>query len=131
MDVDALRAELEKHLANNPDEEAPHGFRDRFDALLEQYQAAEGGSVHKAVLEQQLQQVRAEAEAAVRAAASPPAEAAPARVEPPVKPVPPFERSHEPADEHLAPPGSGLLRNTVTLVAAVAVLAAAYYFFRR
>ena len=63
MDVDSLRTELEKHLARNPDEHAPHGFRDRFNAFAEQYQAEEGEEP-RAVIEQELHRVRAEAETA-------------------------------------------------------------------
>jgi hypothetical protein len=131
MDVDSLKTELEKHLANNPDEHAPHGFRDRFDTVVEQYQA-EGGTVSKSALEAELLQIRVEAEAAANAAASPGAEAAPPRVEPPVRPVPPGEPAGAPGNDSVDPPASGLVqRYGLALVVAVIVLAAAYYFFRR
>src|SRR5436305_6928700 len=67
MDVDSLRNELEKHLAHNPDAQAPHGFRDRFNMAVEQYQAG-GEGLPTAALEAELQQIRAEAEAAAKAA---------------------------------------------------------------
>ena len=73
MDVDSLKAELEKHLAKNPDEHAPHGFRDRFNTLVEQYQS-EGDCIPKPYWSSELQQIRNEAEAAAKAAGTEPAD---------------------------------------------------------
>ena len=64
MDVDSLRNELEKHLAHNPDADAPQGFRARFDMAVEQYQG-DGGGMTKEALETELQQIRTEAEAII------------------------------------------------------------------
>lgn len=72
MDVDGLRIELEKHLEKNPHEDAPSGFRDRFDVVAEQYRA-DDGDVPKLGLEALLRQIADEAQAAVNAhAADPP-----------------------------------------------------------
>ena len=62
MDVDALRKELEEHLAKNPDTSAPSGFRDRFDSALEQMAGNDG--IPDSAWEAQLQRIRDEAEAA-------------------------------------------------------------------
>jgi hypothetical protein len=130
MDVDSLKTELEKHLARNPDEHAPHGFRDRFSMLVEQYQA-DGGEIPKSVLETELQQIRNEAEAAANCVEHPLAEPAP-RAEAPVKPAAPSELIGAPADEQANPPAPGFAqRYGLALVVAVVVLAAAWYFFRR
>ena len=67
MDVGTLRDELEEQLKNNPDEHAPSGFRDRFEATVEGMEAADDAET-KAALEAQLRQIRAEAEAAVKCA---------------------------------------------------------------
>jgi hypothetical protein len=67
MDVDTLRNELEEHLKNNPDEHAPSGFRDRFEATVEDIEAAESEEC-RAELEAQLRQIRVEAEVAVKCA---------------------------------------------------------------
>jgi hypothetical protein len=60
MDVNKLRAELEEQLAKNPHEDAPDGFRDRFEAAV-----ADDGP--KDEVEAQLRRIRDEAEAAARA----------------------------------------------------------------
>jgi hypothetical protein len=140
MDVDSLKAELEKHLAKNPDENAPHGFRDRFNTLVEQYQA-EGGSIPKATLEQELQQIRNEAEAAANAAGTESAgDPAPApRAEAPAEPAPPPPAEAVPSAPVSAPvnasadpaPSGAMPRMLIALVIGVIVLAAAWYFFRR
>jgi hypothetical protein len=129
MDVDSLKAELEEHLAKNPDEHAPGGFRDRFDLLVEQYQA-DDGDVPKSVLEAELQQIRSEAEAAWSCCATPHAEEAPPRAEAVEIPADPGGPISAPADD-VDPPASGLMRYGLALVAALVILAAAYYFFRR
>jgi len=129
MDVDSLKAELEKHLANIPDEHAPHGFRDRFDTLAEQYQA-EGGDVPKSVLETELGQIRAEAEAAANAAAMPGSEAPPPRAEAVEAPAAPSEPAGAPAQEPVAPPPAAGPRLAFAIVLIIVVLAATYYFFR-
>lgn len=67
MVVERLRSELEQHLSDNPDEDAPNGFRDRFNEAARRHASGHGGlppSVHEA----QLQQIRKEAEAAANAA---------------------------------------------------------------
>jgi hypothetical protein len=141
MDVDSLKAELEKHLAHNPDAQAPHGFRDRFDILAEQYKADEG-DVSKSALETELQQIRNEAEAAANCAGEQPRAEPPPRVLEVEKPAPPEERVSETVDArvnpaetvnaNVEPPASGFIaRYGIALVTAVVVLAAAYYFFRR
>ena len=66
MDVDALRKELEEHLGKNPDENAPSGFRDRFESVLEQMRADDG--VPDEAWNAQLQRIRDEAEAAAKCA---------------------------------------------------------------
>jgi hypothetical protein len=134
MDVDSLKAELEEHLAKNPDDQAPDGFRDRFNVLLEQYQANDGEHGTKAVIETELQQIRAEAEAAWRCCESPRAEEAPPRaeaVEAPVAPAP-GDPVRAQVDEHVNPAAPGFMqRYGLSLIVAVVVLGAAYYFFRR
>jgi hypothetical protein len=133
MDVDSLKAELEKHLAKNPDEHAPHGFRDRFNTLVEQYQS-EGDSIPKPVLEQELQQIRNEAEAAAKAAGTEPADdlASAPRSDVVAAPPAPSAPVEAPADEPADTPSSGLGMGTILiLVAVIVVLAGAYYFFRR
>jgi hypothetical protein len=144
MDVDSLKAELEKHLANNPDEHAPHGFRDRFNTLLEQYQS-EDGAVPKPILEQELQQIRNEAEAAAKAAGTEPADdlqpapdAAPApRADAVATPPAPAEQPAAPdyatpSDASVDQPSSGFGAGAIALIVIIVVaLAAAYYFFRR
>jgi len=66
MDVETLRAELEKHLEKNPHEDAPGGFRDRFEAAAELLQAGDT-EIPKSELEENLQQICDEAEAAAKA----------------------------------------------------------------
>ncbi len=66
MDVESLRSELERHLADNPHKDAPDGFRDRFNEVARQHASGDGDlapSVHEA----QLQQICKEAEAAAAA----------------------------------------------------------------
>jgi hypothetical protein len=141
MDVDSLKAELEEHLAKNPDEHAPHGFRDRFDSIAEQYKC-EGCEVPKAVWEGELQRVRDDAEAAWRAADGSGADAPPPRaeapqpraeaVEAPSAPPAPVERSDPPRLDPVDPPPPGFLqRYGVALAVAAVVLIGAWYFFRR
>jgi len=133
MDVDSLKAELEEHLAKNPDEHAPHGFRDRFNIVVEQYQAAES-DVPKAVLETQLQQIRADAEAAWKCCDAPHAPDEPHRVETAERPAVPAPGDPISArvDEHVNPATPGFIqRYGLALIVAVVVLGAAYYFFRR
>jgi hypothetical protein len=66
MDVDGLRKELEEHLKANPDENAPSGFRDRFESALEQMASDDG--IPDEIWEAQLQRIRNEAEAAAKSA---------------------------------------------------------------
>lgn len=66
MDVDALRKELEEHLGKNPDDNAPSGFRDRFETVLEQKRADDG--VPDEVWDAQLRRIRDEAEVAAKCA---------------------------------------------------------------
>lgn len=139
MDVEALKNELEHHLSRNTDEHAPHGFRDRFGILLEQYQAEEG-DLPKAAIEAELQQIRAEAEAAGDCCERPGAEAAPRAEEAVDRPAPP---SPEPVDrpaaaapdqpaESAEPAEPGFMaRYGLALIIIVVALGAAWYFFRR
>ncbi|HYI64856.1 MAG TPA: hypothetical protein VEW71_08235 [Allosphingosinicella sp.] len=83
MDVDGLRIELESHLEKNPHKEAPGGFRDRFDVVVEQYRA-DDGDVPKSGLETLLRQIAHEAEAAVNAHAADPAPVARTRASGPM-----------------------------------------------
>jgi hypothetical protein len=137
MDVDSLKAELEEHLAKNPDEHAPHGFRDRFDSLAEQYKI-EGCKVPKSVWEGELQRVRDDAEAAWKAAegsgagAAPRAEAPTPRADAVEAPAAPAERSDPPTVDPVDPPAPGFMqRYGIALVVAAVVLVGAWYFFRR
>jgi hypothetical protein len=137
MDVDSLRAELETQLAKNPDPDAPDGFRDRFETLVEQYKDADD-DVPKPQMEAMLQQVRAEAEAAwccvehARGEDAPPyVPEAPPRAEPAVKPTSPGDPV-ERVDAQIEPAEAGFVqRYGIGLVVAVIVLVGAYYFFRR
>ena len=147
MDVDSLRNELEQHLANNPDPDAPHGFRARFNMAAEQYAAGDAG-IPKEALEAELQQIRNEAEAAAKdagtesdePAAQPHADAVQEPVaapEPPAEPVvvapaaPVVAPPAAPAADHGDPAPGGFGRYGVALVVAVVVIAAAWYFFFR
>lgn len=136
MDVDSLRAELENHLANNPDEHAPHGFRDRFDSFAEQYLAADDDSP-KAALEQELQQIRDEAEAAAKAAGeagapAPRAEPTPPRAQKVEAPAAAVDPVREIVDAHVNPAEPGFMqRYGVAVIILAVVLAGAWYFFRR
>ena len=144
MDVEALRNELEQHLAKNPDEHAPHGFRDRFGILAEQHQA-EGDDAAKAVIENELKQIRNEAECAWKCCEHPAGEDAPPKAETPsprVEEVPPKaeDRPAPPSPEPIerqadapveaAQPGF-MGRYGFALIIIVVVLAGAWYFFRR
>lgn len=134
MDVDSLRAELETHLAKNPDADAPGGFRDRFETLVEQYQAADD-DVPKPEMEAMLQQIRAEAEAAWscmehgRGEDAPPRAEEP-RAEPANRPTPPGDPVSERLDPQVIQPGF-IQRYGLVLVVAVVALGGAWYFFGR
>jgi hypothetical protein len=138
MDIDSLRAELETHLAKNPDPDAPGGFRSRFETLVEQYNAPDD-DVPKPQMEAMLQQVRADAEAAwccvehARGEDAPPhAPEPPPRAEPADRPTPPGDPVIERAHPDLNVPGAGFVqRYGIGLVVVVVVLGAAYYFFGR
>ena len=147
MDVDSLRNELEKHLAHNPDADAPQGFRARFDMAVEQYQAG-GEGIPKEALEAELQQIRTEAEAAAKAAGAEGGEPAPqpraesaadaaVAPEPPAEPVvvppaaPVVTPPAAPAADHADPAPSGFARYAVPLIAGLIAMAAAWYFFFR
>jgi hypothetical protein len=67
MDVDGLRNELEELLKKNPDENAPQGFRDRFEAAVAMM-SVEGDGIPVQAQEAELQRIRDEAEAAAAAA---------------------------------------------------------------
>ena len=132
MDVDTLRAELEEHLAKNPDDLAPGGFRDRFETLVEQYKANDGDPT-KAEIEAALQQIRSEAEAAWTCCATPEGrEAPPPRAEPVERPTSPGDPVSIPVEEVGNPAESGRIRLLgVPLLIFVVVLAGAYYFYQR
>ena len=66
MDVESLRSELERHLGNNPDKDAPDGFRDRFQGIVDEFESG-NDHVPSEVRETQLQQICKEAEAAAAA----------------------------------------------------------------
>ncbi|MBV9882873.1 MAG: hypothetical protein JO276_07695 [Sphingomonadaceae bacterium] len=139
MDVDSLKTELEKHLAKNPDAHAPHGFRDRFETAVEQYQSG-ADQIPKAEREAELQRICAEAEAAANAAGV--TEAAPAepaqrvaietRPEPELRPAAsdPVRTEVDPVVNPPAPEGGSGLRYGVAILIAAVVLAGAYCFFR-
>lgn len=143
MDVESLRAELETHLAKNPDPDAPDGFRDRFDTLAEQYKDA-NDDVPKPQMEEMLKQIRVEAEAAwccvehARGEDAPPHRPeAPPRAEDAPKPDPagpviapkvdPAERAEAPSQ----PEAGFLQRYGIALVVAAVVIAGGWYFFGR
>ena len=67
MVVASLRSELEQHLQRNPHPQAPEGFRDRFDQLVEHYEA-ESDPAERSAIEADMRRVRNEAEAAANAA---------------------------------------------------------------
>ena len=67
MDIDGLRNELEELLKMNPDQDAPQGFRDRFEAAVTR-KSVEGDGIPVESQEAELQQIRDEAEAAAKAA---------------------------------------------------------------
>ena len=138
MDIDSLRAELEQHLAKNPDPDAPEGFRARFETLVQQYQAADD-DVPKPQMEGMLQQIRDEAEAAWccvehgREEHAPPKAPDPGpRAEPAGKPTPLGDPVTERAAPQMTPSEAGFLqRYGLALAIGLVVLAGAYYFYRR
>jgi hypothetical protein len=155
MDVESLRKELEEHLKNNPDEHAPAGFRDRFEATIEDIEAADSDE-SRTELEAQLHQIRVEAEVAVKCAcddgeaSAPTASREEAAAEAPApKPeaddsdpivgaaAPDPEIVEPKIDDHAAEPivepredpGQGLMQRygLLLVVALIVVVAAAYY----
>jgi len=145
MDVDSLRNELEKHLAHNPDADAPQGFRARFDMAVEQYQG-DGGGMTKEALETELQQIRTEAEAAAKAAGTESDAPAPHAAavgdaalapEPPAQPVvvapaaPVVAPPAAPVADHADPAPGGVGRYALPLIVGLIAMAAAWYFFFR
>ena len=69
MVVATLRSEMEQHLERNPHPLAPGGFRDRFDQLVENHEAAADPATRSRI-EAEMRRVRNEAEAAANAARS-------------------------------------------------------------
>jgi hypothetical protein len=155
MDVEGLKVELEEQLKKNPHKDAPDGFRDRFDTVAEQYQAADD-VVPKDVLEAQLRHIRDEAEAAAKCADTHPTvgaetafaggsagdgigddEAAPAigmgapaaAAPPSAAPAPTPTPAPAPAPEPEPEPGF-LQRYGVALVVVVVLLVAAFLYLR-
>ena len=127
MDVESLRAEMEEHLKNNPDKDAPGGFRDRFAYVAEQH-ASDDCDFPKPVLEAQLMQIRVEAEAAVKAAR---ADSAPKpRMEAPAEPTREIPRPHGDPGDPLARPSSALKRSVFPAVIVLIVLAASLFYVR-
>lgn len=137
MDLASLRRELEEHLKHNPHDQAPEGFRDRFEHWAEAYEA-EQDEESKAELATLLRRIPEEAEAAAKAgqeapgdsdegpsaeAAPGPADDAPPRPAPAPAPVP-GEADAGPQDS-----GGG---STWLIVGAIvlALAAAAYFAFR-
>jgi hypothetical protein len=138
MDVDSLRAELEAQLAKNPDPDAPGGFRDRFDTLVEQYKAQDD-DVPKPQMEAMLQQIRTEAEAAwccaehARGEDAPPhVPQVPPRAEAAPRPDPAGPVISEKVQPQVSRPEAGFVqRYGIALVVAVVVIAGGWYFFGR
>jgi hypothetical protein len=139
MDIDSLREELEQHLKQNPDAQAPDGFRDRFDQAVEHHKA-ETDAGDKAELEAQLHRIRDEAAAAAKAGGSDPvpgrdAGVAVPRGDPVLRhPVPspgdPAPVVANPAPVEGLAPGRGLrFRYSIGLAAVAAAAAAAFYFY--
>jgi len=135
MDVDSLKAELEEHLKKNPHPDAPGGFRDRFDAFVEQH-AEDAEDFPKAYVEEQLQRIRDEAEAAWNAAEAEAGDAprvgargAPAAAPSVGAPSAPAADGGGAGDAAGASPGF-LQQYGIALVAALIVLAIAYFYFR-
>jgi len=136
MDVDSLKAELEEHLKKNPHPDAPDGFRDRFDAFVEQHAAeADEDDFSKAELEEQLKRIRDEAEAAWNAAGADPGGAP--KVDAPSAPAPaprvgapsaPAADGGGGGDAAGASPGF-LQQYGIALVAALIVLVIGYFYF--
>jgi hypothetical protein len=145
MDIAGLRRELEEHLKHHPHEQAPEGFRDRFDHWAEAYEA-EQDEANKAELEELLRRVPAEAEAAAKcgieepdeSGAEPAAEAAP---RPPAGPAP-EPAAEQPREADAGPSTSAAAREEAVPEAAgssqwlifagiALVLAAALYFVLR
>ena len=132
MDVASLRRELEEHLKRHPHEQAPGGFRDRFEHWAEVYEREEDEDA-RAELAELLRKVPAEAEAAAKAGS---AEAQQPVDEPPRPAREPDEAPRD-ADTGAAedapqePParraGSAWL---LFAAAALALAAAAYFYFR-
>ena len=122
MDVDALRKELEEHLEKNPDQDAPSGFRDRFESALEQMDADDGISDEQR--EAELQRIRDEAKAAHSCVSD-------------QSDVPDNESGTKPegggdgsADAERPNPTAILRRFSIPFGVAVIALAAAYFAFR-
>ena len=130
MDVGTLRAELEKHLEKNPHEDAPGGFRDRFEAAAELLQAGDT-EIPKSALEEELQQIHDEAAAAAKAgeASSGRGEAvAPPRADPPPPRAAAPDDPRPPAAEADARAGFPAL--WLGIGAGLVALALGYFYFR-
>jgi hypothetical protein len=133
MDVESLRNELEGFLGRNPDADAPHGFRARFEAELCRYGAASGDDA-KAAIEQQLRQICSEAEIADKAAETERTETAAATAESAARaeaPAVPVDPGGAPAAETApAPASGGFLAYGIGILIAILAIAGAYVFFR-
>jgi len=130
MDVAGLRHELEQHLGKNPHEDAPDGFRDRFDAVVDEM---ESGSDHvpREMREAQLRRICDEAEAAAAAGrteadSAPAPEPRPGARDVPAGPSPDRTDTKLPAEADQGAPG----RRLVPLVLLVIIIVAAYFVLR-
>jgi hypothetical protein len=129
MDIASLKAELEQHLKGNPHKDAPDGFRDRFEQLVELYKV-ETDAGDKSEMEGHLYRIRDEAEAATKAAGSG------GRDSPGTQPPPPKAPGTQAPRPEVPRPGTpgpwlalGKGRAGVLLAAVAAAAAAAFYFY--
>jgi len=146
MDLESLKAEMEEHLKHNPDADAPQGFRDRFDTVVEELKSGDN-DFEESELHAQLQQIRDEAEAAAcaheagggddaddpgvgRPADPPRASAAPDGPDIGDPPAGGASITPEPRVTDAEPSGGALQRFGFPVLVVVVLLAAAYFFFR-
>jgi cell division septation protein DedD len=130
MDVDSLRAELEAQVAKIPHQDAPDGFRDRFDHVAECLKSGEGDCPQSA-LEAQLQQIRDEAEAAAKAGAAEAAGGEEDRAAPMSAPQSAPKSAPAPAPrQEPEPEPASFQRYGIAAGIVVVLLVAAYFYLR-